>query len=363
MKELIVEISRISPFGNGVGYDKDNNVFFVPYSVPGDTVLIRLPNNKNKRYHEAELLKIIKPSTERIEPDCPYFGNCGGCDWLCWNYFNELKGKEKLIEYAFSKSNIRFEKFNPIKPSPEILYYRNRIQLHQYNNKLGFFKRRTHEIVDIESCCLAHPKVNEALSEYRKISVTGKGRIEFVFDGNTVQTIHDSEESLFSQINPPQNEFLKKHISSWIEKEKATKILELYCGSGNLTFSYLNSNIEKILAIDSNPYSINNARQKNNDIIEFINAEINKTTIKKISPQIRNSYDTLILDPPRSGVIGNLVHFIHPRLERVIYVSCNILSFIKDIQCLKKDFVFKELQPIDMFPRCRHVEVVGFFSR
>lgn len=110
MKELEIEITRVTPFGNGVGYDEKGGVYFVPYAIPGDIVRIKVLNDEEKRYCEAELIDIIKPSCNRIEVVCPYFGNCGGCDWLCWDYASELKAKEELIKYALLRSEIVFKK-------------------------------------------------------------------------------------------------------------------------------------------------------------------------------------------------------------------------------------------------------------
>ena len=147
--EKVVQISRVSLLGQGVGSDSEGNIYFVPRALPGDTVRVTVIS-QDKKYFECELIKVLIPSTERSEPPCDYFQECGGCDWLHWSYADQLKGKQKMIEHAMERTSLHPEKILPILGAQSPLHYRNRIQLRMGEGKLGFFKKKSHDIVDIE---------------------------------------------------------------------------------------------------------------------------------------------------------------------------------------------------------------------
>jgi len=129
--------------------------------------------------------------------------------------------------------------------------------------------------------------------------------------------------------------------------------------------------VEKVIAIDSSQAAIDQARAKRSLIglesqglsVAFISDLVSSSTRRKLPAEFKEQYDTLIVDPPRSGLQGALSHLIHQQLKTIIYISCSVQSFSQDVQCLKNQFRFEEIQPIDMFPQTRHIEFVAKFSR
>jgi len=75
-----LKIEKMDHLGRGIGYI-NNKVVFVPKTLINDYVEIKITKNK-KKYYEASLIKIIKPSEKRINSICPYFSKCGGCNYL-----------------------------------------------------------------------------------------------------------------------------------------------------------------------------------------------------------------------------------------------------------------------------------------
>ncbi|MBN1685200.1 MAG: class I SAM-dependent RNA methyltransferase [Spirochaetales bacterium] len=360
-----IEIDHVSQMGHGVGYDAAGNIYFVEGAIPGDTVEISFSEH-GKRYRDAELLSLKKPSPERVPPVCPHFQVCGGCDWLQWEYRAQLDAKEKMLMHLLERNDIRFRNKLPIAEAPSRLEYRNRIQLHCQGDKIGFNRRRSHEIVEIEYCHLAHPKLNQALRELRekRPGFSLEPRFELLLnEKGTVEVVRQTEAESFLQVNTAQNERLRLLVAEIVRSDGGKNILELYCGDGNLTFAYRPPE-GRIIAIDASSAAIEKARKRDNGTgasVDFRQMRIDGALRRRLPAGYRDGYDTLILDPPRAG--ADLASFVHNKLMHIIYVSCSPGTFVRDVRSLKKEFAFETLQAVDMFPHTRHIEFVSYLKR
>jgi 23S rRNA (uracil1939-C5)-methyltransferase len=265
------------------------------------------------------------------------------------------------------KINFLPRKYLPIQPSPLIFGYRNRIQLRQENHRLGFFKKRSHEIVDIRHCAVAAPALNDEMERVRAEKAPAAGRkLEIWVGGDgSIGRLVDSPHGSggFRQVNEAQNEFLRDRVAAHVKAFGAKKVLELFCGDGNLTFRFLPS-IERVIGIDSNGAAIERARSVGEGKADFLCLPVGYGTIRKLPADFADRYDTLVLDPPRQGVGRAIEAFLHRRLNAIIYVSCSPLSFATDVQSLRaKGFVPEEIQALDMFPHTRHIEFVAVLVR
>ncbi|MCL6120659.1 MAG: 23S rRNA (uracil(1939)-C(5))-methyltransferase RlmD [Deltaproteobacteria bacterium] len=166
-KFKIINIDSLSYGGWGVGR-ADSKVVFVAYAVPGDNLKIEILE-EHKNYDFAVINKIIKPSDERIEPVCKYFGICGGCDYLCISYNTEIYWKTEIFKKEFKKNfgSNYFKQDVPIKfnPAKANLNYRQKIGLKIHNKNIGFYKKYSNDIVNIEQCRLAKDSLNELLKK------------------------------------------------------------------------------------------------------------------------------------------------------------------------------------------------------
>jgi len=375
MSEKVVKISRISLLGQGVACDTDGNIYFVPRAIPGDTVKVRVVS-QDKKYCESELLEVLQASPERVEPPCEYFHSCGGCDWLHWDYQHQLHGKQEMILHAMERTSLQPKQILPILGAQASLNYRNRIQLRVGSGKLGFFKKKSHDLVDIKECKIAHPLINSEIKKIRENGIPKTETIQklelYINEASEVKRVtneaHGSEG--FRQINEEQNKRLQECVSRYVEQSNAQNVVELFCGNGNLTFAYFNK-VKSVFAIDGSQAAIDQAKKKreelgikaHNSSTAFICDMVNRSTYRKLPSEIKGHYDTLIVDPPRSGLAGTLTQLVHKELKTLIYVSCSVQTFAQDVQCLKSQFSFDELQPIDMFPQTRHIEFVAKFTR
>lgn len=360
-----LEIDRVGLNGQGVGTDPEGNIYFVPGALPGDFVEVD-SFEERKKYRDGELKRILRHSKDRIESPCMHFKDCGGCDFLDWSYEAQVRHKEATLKHVLERSGFEVENFLPIMGAVRTQGYRNRIQVRRQGSKLGFFRKRTHDVVDVEQCCVAENRLNDALSKLRTRSetVADREKIEIWVDSHgETHTLRNRPHGAggFSQVHPEQNLQLRQVVGKWMEG--ANTIIELYCGNGNLTQTYVDK-VQSVCAVDSNEAALQEARTtfQSFDHLVFLKSNVERVS-GKIPQEIRDRCDTLLLDPPRSGVEQGLGPFLMPGLQTLVYVSCSPTAFAQDAQCLKKNFRLAQIQPIDMFPHTRHIEFVAQFLR
>jgi len=176
MRTEVVEIEKLVFGGVGLGRLSNGKVVLVPYVLPGERVKVRIVL-ESKDYAEGELVEVISTSKERVDPPCPYFGVCGGCQLqhLSHRAQYELK-KEILFEIFKRQAGFTDVPLIGIYSSPRAFKYRNRLRLHVETQgsvenspfKLGFVKWKSHKVLKIEECLLADDILNSVLkSLYR----------------------------------------------------------------------------------------------------------------------------------------------------------------------------------------------------
>lgn len=367
--ETQVEIIRMGLEGQGVGYDDAGNIYFVPRAVVGDKVRV-ITEEEKKKYRDAQIVEVVSPAGTRVDSPCKYFQQCGGCDWLNWDYASQLAAKEEIVKHVLERGELHPAQLLPIRKAEQTLHYRNRIQVRRHSKKTGFFRRKTHELIDVEECKIASPAINEELKNIRseKVDPNEIMKIELFLDRDGKVHRFDNVAHSFSgfaQIHTGQNEKLRKMVRERIERYKSQRVLELYCGDGNLTFAYLDQ-VTQVCGVDASKPAIESARIQRPSEYQssalFFADKVDANLLRRL-PQEMMGYDTLIVDPPRQGMLGTLNKFIQDQLKTVIYISCSPVTFTQDVQCLKKDFQLVSVEPIDMFPNTRHVELVATWVR
>lgn len=360
-----IDIERIGLEGQGVGYDGDKNIYFVPGGLPGDRVEVEF-SDQARRYRDARLLRVVTPSAKRQAPVCEYFKKCGGCDWMDWEYGEQLLAKEKIVRHLLEKNLLMPERLSPMIPAEQYLGYRNRIQLRYEKGRMGFLARGTNSIVDIKSCAVADPRLNAQIPVWREkfAQEASPMKLELAVDeagqvGSWVNLPHGAGG--FGQVHSGQNKKLQSEIAKRIAASGAQSVLELYCGNGNLTFVSLPT-VQRWLGIDSSTEAIASANRAGNEKAKFLCGFVSPGLLARLPAQWKNNYDLLLLDPPRQG-ITDLRPWIHPGLKTILYISCSPLQFVKEVASLRKEFRVEEVQPVDMFPQTRHIELIATLTR
>lgn len=158
--EIIVTIERLGDGGEGIAI-YNGIVIFVPFTKPGDTVLVHIINDK-KSFLIAKKIKKISSENEEIVPPCPYFYKCGGCDIQHLSKDEQLKFKKEMVNNSLKKYAKIDAKIENVIESDKWLRYRNKFAfpVQEVNGelKIGMYKKNSHEIIEIDDCLLQSEK-------------------------------------------------------------------------------------------------------------------------------------------------------------------------------------------------------------
>jgi 23S rRNA (uracil1939-C5)-methyltransferase len=222
-----LKIDDLAMGGEGVGRS-GGQVVFVPDSVPGDELKVRLIDIK-KNFARGKIVDIVKPSPDRVTPKCPLSKDCGGCQWQNISYPAQLKYKAKIVRETLERLGKLKVNVNDIIGMEEPWGFRNKIQypISGTGEKgqgtrvvMGYYKQGTHEIVDVDSCLIEHPKLSRAAKIVKDVlnkfnyAARSKGlfkhlraRIGFG-TGEVILTFVTSEKAI-----PGTKEFIKEVIA------------------------------------------------------------------------------------------------------------------------------------------------------
>jgi len=167
-KELTID--SLAYGGSGIGR-LNGKVVFVPLTAPGDVVSFRDVREK-KGYIEGEIVDILQASPLRREPPCHVFGDCGGCSWQHLPYEEQAGAKEEIFrETLWRLGTVEKENILPIIAAPSELNYRNRAQFKvryvEDRLHIGFYRKKSHFVIDIESCPIMSPLINNTINRLR----------------------------------------------------------------------------------------------------------------------------------------------------------------------------------------------------
>lgn len=396
-----VEVTKLDHQGRGIAKINDK-IIFIPNALPRETIDVDIVLEK-KKYYEGTIKEIINASDKRIKPVCPYFEECGGCQFLNMNYQDSLDYKQNKVEEIMNKYLGIKIKINNIVACDNNLYYRNKTTF-QVKNDIGFFKEKTNTLIPVDKCYISDTKINDIykdikdnidLTNVKQVIIrTTKNTLESMvifktsnyIDNkkiidilkNKVDSIYINDEliygkgkiienlcnknfyispSSFFQVNTLQAEKLYNKAIAYADIKKEDTVLDLYCGTGTIGI-VASDKAKKVIGIELNKEAIKDANEnkKLNNInnIEFYAGDVGKILNK-------NNYkpDIIIVDPPRAGLDSlALSQILNIRPKKLVYVSCDLMTLARDLKLLSNDYDILELTPVDMFPYTAHVESV-----
>src|SRR5438093_9554083 len=221
MRVVDLRIEDVAFGGKGVAREQGKAVF-VPCTIERELVSAEIVREK-KQFAEADLVEVKESSPNRVAPECPYFGRCGGCAYQHIDYQHQLAIKWRQVRDALQRiGKLKEVPMRPIIPSPRHYAYRNRITVHAQDGVIGFFRRDSHHLIDIEHCPISRDKVNRALAELRKQRHVRNGHY-------TLRAA--SEPRVFSQINGDVAQMLRDLIVNLVPPNQHL-LIDAYCGAG-----------------------------------------------------------------------------------------------------------------------------------
>jgi 23S rRNA (uracil1939-C5)-methyltransferase len=350
---MILKIEKLVFGGNGAG-DAGGKKIFVPFSAPGDVLEVETADDHGT-YASAQITKIIEPALCRVNPPCPVFGKCGGCQWQHISYNAQLEWKRKILIETLGrigKLSVADEAVLPTLRSPCEWHYRNRIQLHvDSKGRVGFYRQRSKEVVEFEECLIAEEDLNCRLNEMRGTLRKRRKGIAF----------RKGDGPSFTQINTLQNEQMKKILMEWLNEMPHDKVLELYAGAGNFTFQ-IAAIASRVIASDIDGKAIRHAKDtqkaRKADNIEFFRESAEKT-----AERFKGVCDAVILDPPRKGCKEAIEAISSLKPASIIYISCDPATLARDLNLFRDhSYNLARCLPVDMFPQTYHIESINLLS-
>ena len=360
-----MQIDDIAFGGEGVGR-VDGFVVFVPLVIEGETVEATITEVK-KNFARAELEKVVTAADSRIEPECKYFGDCGGCQYQHMSYEAQLGMKQKQVADLFERiGGFSQDKVAPVIPCPQPYYYRNRILVRsQWNGKakkllVGFRKRNSHWVVEIDDCKIAEPALNAQIPEVRA-NPPKRGGIKV----NLRITPEDwiVPDHSFFQTNYFMLPRMVEAVRKVFQSNGSEYLIDTYCGVGFFAIE-LASLAKRYAGVEYDKGAIKAARE-NATKFGGDNGEFIEGRTEDLLPGLLAKFDaqntSVILDPPRRGCApAALEQLREVRPAQVIYISCHPATLARDLNILCADGVYRleQVIPIDMFPHTQHVECI-----
>ena len=406
--------NRDSKIENSSGW-----VVMVPFTLPGEWVRARVFRN-HKNFSEADLVEVLKPSPDRVQPQCPLFGRCGGCQYQHLTYAGQLQWKQRQVaELLEHMAGITFD-VSPVVPSPREYGYRSKITPHfnpprrtnpdsrtQETDEasaldapataggnsersdvasfpIGFLRQGTRfDIVDVPRCPIATEAINVRLGAVRETvqaraaSYTrgatlllreASGVVTTDYDAVITETIDAPKKPIrlhflardFFQNNP----FILPAFTGYVREQAAASgarfLVDAYCGSGLFALTAA-SGFERVAGVEISESSVRFAREN-----ATANAIANATFLAADAGAIFAGLDfpaietAVIIDPPRKGCDESFLQQLFAfGPHTVVYVSCDPATQMRDLRhFLAAGYTLTAAQPFDLFPQTRHLECV-----
>ena len=183
----------------------------------------------------------------------------------------------------------------------------------------------------------------------------------FIYDKLGKYTFKISAKS-FYQTNPIQTEVLYQKAIDYAKLDKNDILCDLYCGIGTIGI-FASNKVKKVYGIEIVEEAVEtakeNAKINNVDNIEFIAGDVEKA-FKELVEEKNVKPTAIIVDPPRRGLDETTINkILELGVEKLVYVSCNPATMVRDIRMMEANYEVKEIQPVDMFPFTSHVECVA----
>jgi 23S rRNA (uracil1939-C5)-methyltransferase len=333
--------------GDAVGR-ADGRVVFVARGAPGDLVEVEIAE-RHRNWDRGEIARLVDPGPDRVQPPCPYFGECGGCQWQHVSYPAQLAAKQRILRSALR----RLAPEVTVDPAEAPFHYRRRVKVHFADGRVGFLARRSHRLVPIDRCLLLEPSLMDLLDRERP-RLRGRGAVELC----AREDLADPGEpalrvapGVFAQVGDAADRALRRAV---LDQVRGPRVLELFAGAGN--FTRLLVRAAEVTAVEDDARALDLLRE---------NAPPARAVRSRAEDALRDllaageRFDTVLLDPPRRGapeLIGDL-----SRLDpaRIVYVSCDPMTLARDAERLVargRHVVWA--RGFDLMPQTFHIEAI-----
>ena len=396
-QEIVIEIEDLTNLGLGIGrYTLEDGrqwVVMVPLVLPGEKVKVRIFRNHSS-YSEADLVSVIFSSPDRIKPPCEYFAICGGCQYQHMGIDAQRQWKKSQVESLLLRiGGLQDMEVKDTVGTAELFGYRTKITPHYDtprsvdNLKIGFQKRGTRIMIDIDKCMIATDKINAQYSLARdkikkmvSVSPPKKGATLLFRDCEEgVETDHRKiisqkvgevmfkfKAGEFFQNNAFVLPIMVDHVLSEARATGCTHLIDTYCGSGLFAVSGAQY-FSQVMGVEVSDLAVVAARA-NAELNNVRNAEficgVSERIFSKVAHFPRDD-TVIIIDPPRKGCDDVFLQQLFAFMPKaLVYISCDPATQARDAkEIVAAGYRVTNVTPFDLFPQTRHIENVMTFAR
>jgi 23S rRNA (uracil1939-C5)-methyltransferase len=410
---LTVKLEKLTYGGDALGRVSDpqteteGRAVFVPFGLPGETVRVRVIEQK-RGHIRAELVEVLDPSPERIQPKCSHFGVCGGCAYQHLSYPAQLQIKTDILRDQLIRiGKIQNPLVQPMVASPQEWNYRNNVQFHlSQAGKLGYIRANGRDMFPISECHLPEAALNslwpslefdpglglerislrlgmdnetmlvlesdapeppklELEAALSVVHLAGDDVVVMAGDGAMTMSVKDRafrvSAASFFQVNTRLAGEMVQHLIDHLPVSPQTTLLDVYCGVG-LFSAFFAGRVGRLIGIEASPSACEDFAA---NLDEFDNVELYEAPAEMALPSLEIHPDVVIVDPPRAGLdVRALEALLSQNPACIAYVSCDPSTLARDAaRLISGGYRLVQVTPFDLFPQTYSIESISIFER
>jgi 23S rRNA (uracil1939-C5)-methyltransferase len=400
--------------GGAVFARDDGRPVLVYYALPGELVEAEV-RGRQGGVAFGPAVRVLEPAAGRVEPRCPHFGECGGCQWQHAAYDLQLEIKRRVVEEAWRKAGLRLPPDTPVHGMEDPWRYRIRGEFEAVHGpdgpRFGFHRMRSHSLLPISTCPIHDQRIERAMLAFGQaarehrvaglqtllltVEPDGQGllwtarfrgqprrRLDAAVVARAAELLPDLvllDDSMtlevlgltfrvrndtFVQTNHRQVPVLYTTALEMLAPGPADRVLDLYAGIGTIGLCAA-ARVAGVTEVEENPRAVHLGR-----LAARINAIGNAIFLTgRVEDALRGvragEHTAALLDPPRAGCDPRaLAELLRLQPGRIVYVSCEPSTHARDLALLVQGgYRVRRAAIVDMFPQTYHIESVALLER
>lgn len=424
-KKQLLDIERLSHDGRGIAF-LEGRTWFVSGALPGEHVQVQVLAARSKVV-EAQVLTVHSSSPDRITPQCPWVGQCGGCTLQHLPHAQQIELKHNNLVEQFSRAAVVPAAWAEPLVGAAFAYRRRTRVAVRYDVKrkqvqVGFRGLASQAIVEVDACVILAAELQPVFAGLSALLNNFKqpqalGHIE-LFSGNGTALLLRHTQALaaedlallraycaehhvqlwlqgigepqpdqagqtlsysladyalqiayqpgdFVQVNAQMNEAMIAQALAWLEPQPEDRVLDLFCGLGNFALP-LAQQVAEVIGVEGAAAMVARARDNagNNQLENVEFFQADLAQPLRSEPWARREFSAALLDPPREGAQQMVEHLAQLKVPRIVYVSCNPATLARDAAVLTgRGYRLEKAGVLDMFAQTGHSEAMALFVK